>query len=387
MTGGAFWHMLYSFFTDFLGASWNVFQSASVYMLFGFFIAGVLYVFVRAEKIGAILGTGRFRPVFLSALIGVPLPLCSCGVLPAAAGLRKQGASKGATLSFLISTPESGIDSMLVTYALLDPLMTILRPLAAFFTAMTAGIMESAFGRKDPLPVPTLPVGCGCTNQNCKTAVHLSKTAPDHIDSSSFRSMIKKFSSGMSYAFGELLSDVGRWFVIGVLIAGGITFLIPESLLATVSQNRLAAMVLAMAAGIPMYVCATASTPIAAALILKGLNPGAALVFLLLGPATNIASISMVYGLLGKRSLLIYLSSMTVCALLLGFLADGLYKILGVVPTAVTGQASEIMPDALKIGASIVLGALLIYSIARPHLSKLTKPAPTGCATCSDECN
>lgn len=191
----------------------------------------------------------------------------------------------------------------------------------------------------------------------------------------------------MSYAFGELLSDVGRWFVIGVLIAGGITFLIPESLLATVSQNRLAAMVLAMAAGIPMYVCATASTPIAAALILKGLNPGAALVFLLLGPATNIASISMVYGLLGKRSLLIYLSSMTVCALLLGFLADGLYKILGVVPTAVTGQASEIMPDALKIGASIVLGALLIYSIARPHLSKLTKPAPTGCATCSDECN
>jgi len=383
-----FWRLVFAFFIDFIEASWDIFRSASVYMLFGFFIAGVLYVFVRAEKIGAILGKGRFRPVLLSALIGVPLPLCSCGVVPAAAGLRKQGASKGATLSFLISTPETGIDSIAVTYALLDPLMTILRPLAAFFSAMTAGIVESIFGRNDLPLAPTLRFsGCGCTDNNCETSNH---TWPQKLGqnrkSDHLRFTLKKFSSGMSYAFGELLGDVGKWFVIGVLIAGGITFLIPESLLATVSQNRMAAMVLAMAAGIPMYVCATSSTPIAAALILKGLNPGAALVFLLLGPATNIASLSMIYGLLGKRSLFIYLGSMVGCALLFGFIVDGLYAMFDLSPIAVAGQASEIMPNVIEIGASVILGALLIYSIARPHLSgpKITEPAD--CATFSEGC-
>lgn len=358
--------------TDILVASWDIYRASAIYMLFGFFIAGVLHVFIRADRIGAILGQGKFRPVFLSALIGVPIPLCSCGVVPAAAGLRKQGASKGATVSFLISTPESGIDSISVTYALLDPIMTIIRPVSAFFTAMVAGIMENTFGKKESPPATT-PTGCGCRQENGSTTV-VHEDILDGISSQNFfKTALTKLSSlfsGLSYAFVELLGDVGKWFIIGILIAGVITYIIPDVLLSSISENHLAAMVLAMVAGIPMYVCATGSTPIAAALILKGLNPGAALVFLLLGPATNIATMSMVYGLLGKRSLLIYLGSMIGCAMLMGFAVDALYNMLHIAPVAVVGKAAEIMPASLETAASIVLGLLLLYSIATPLLTK-----------------
>jgi uncharacterized protein len=370
-----------SIITGILAACWDLYRASAIYMLFGFFIAGILHVFIRADRIGAILGQGRFRPVFLSALIGVPIPLCSCGVIPVAAGLRKQGASKGATVSFLISTPESGIDSIAVTYALLDPIMTIMRPISAFFSAMAAGIMENTFGNKEPIPV-AIPTGCGCTQRNCDTAAVLEESSDGIPSRNFFKTTLTKLSSGLSYAFVELLGDVGKWFIIGILIAGIISFVIPDVLLASISENRLDAMVLAMVAGIPMYVCATASTPIAAALILKGLDPGAALVFLLLGPATNIATMSMIYGLLGKRSLFIYLGSMVGCSLPMGFAVDALYAALHIAPAAVVGKAAEIMPAPFEITTSIVLGLLLLYSIATPLHTKKTKPAGTRCETC-----
>jgi uncharacterized membrane protein YraQ (UPF0718 family) len=349
-------------------------------MLFGFFVAGLLNVFIRSDRIGTILGQGRFRPIFLSALIGIPIPLCSCGVIPAAAGLRKQGASKGATVSFLISTPESGIDSISVTYALLDPIMTIMRPVSAFFTAMAAGIMENTFGEKRSVPEATIN-GCGCAQGSCNNAPVFGAVSHDASPKSFFKTALAKLFSGLSYAFVELLGDVGKWFIVGILIAGIIAAVVPDVFLTSISKNHLVAMVIAMAAGVPMYVCATASTPIAAALILKGLNPGAALVFLLLGPATNIATMSMVFGLLGRRSLFIYLGSMIGCSMLMGFVVDALYTTLQIAPAAVVGKAAEIMPASLEITASIVLGLLLLYSMAKPVFTKRSNPSCTQCGT------
>jgi len=338
-----------------LTEAWHIFQQSAIYMLFGFFMAGILYAFVKTEKIARYLGGETLRPVVLAALVGVPLPLCSCGVVPAAAALKKQGASKGATLSFLISTPETGVDSIPITYALLDPVMTAIRPLAAFITAAVAGIVENLYGRKeDPVRVDQMQPAARCC---CQT---LPGPADMLTQKVSFRD---KMAVGIKYAFVELLSDIGPWFILGVFLAGLISYLIPERFADAYLANPFIAMPLMLIVGIPMYVCATSSTPIAAALILKGLSPGAALVFLLAGPATNVASLTMVSKLMGKRSLAIYLGAISACALALGFLTDLVYSKLGISARAVAGQAAEIFPVSVEFTAAMLLAGLIGYSV------------------------
>lgn len=349
--------------SEILAASWHVFRESAIYMLFGFFFAGVLYVFIKPETIGRYLGKGKIRSVFLSALAGIPIPLCSCGVVPAAAGLKKQGANNGATLSFLISTPESGVDSIPLTYALMDPIITLIRPVSAFITAIVAGITENFFNRRTdgssnlPSPTPCAADGdCGCN-----TSASENKK-PAKV------SMADKIMAGLKYAFVDLLGDIGKWFVVGILLAGLITYFIPDNVFESYLSNNIIAMLVMLAAGMPMYVCATSSTPIAAALVLKGLNPGAALVFLLAGPATNIASLSMVSGLLGRRSLFIYLASIAVCSLALGLLTDLLYFGIGISAKATAGQFSEIFPHQIEIAGAALLTALLLFAFY--HSSK-----------------
>ena len=344
-----------SLLQDILAACWHIYRESAVYMLMGFLIAGALHIWGRQEKVSALLGGDGLRPVFLAALIGTPLPLCSCGVVPAAAGLKRQGAGNSATVSFLISTPESGVDSIAVTYALIDPVMTVMRPVAAFVTAIFAGLTESLFGAAKNHPPPAGDCQChgGCM------AAPFSTTGTGHGTAA----VVAKLSRGLRYAFVTLLGDVGRWFLVGILIAGIITFFLPDTWLPRISEHRLLSMLFAMAAGIPMYVCATASTPIAAALILKGLNPGAALVFLLLGPATNIASLSMIYGLLGRRSLLLYLGSMVTGSIVMGYVVDIVYSYFGIVPTAVAGKAGALTPPVVELSAAVVLGLLLINAL------------------------
>jgi uncharacterized protein len=357
---------------EILAASWHLYHEAAVYMLFGFFIAAFLYAGIKSEKVACYLGTGKYRPVLLAALIGIPIPLCSCGVIPAAAGLKKQGASKGATLSFLISTPESGVDSIAVTYALLDPIMTVARPVAAFITAVFAGIIESLFG-KNSGGMTLQPQSCGCNSTDCGggNAPGLKNTTPED-------SFLNRLGTGIKFSFGELLGDIGKWFIIGILLAGVITFLVPNTLVASLSESPIIAMLLVAFAAIPMYVCATASTPIAAALIMKGLNPGAALVFLLLGPATNMATISMVSGLLGKRSLLIYLGSIILCSFAMGFLLDAVYINFGITAQAVIGQAAEIVPPAIESLAAFILAVLLLYAMVSPYFMRKKEDCAEG---------
>ncbi|HCC53686.1 MAG TPA: hypothetical protein DEQ20_01970 [Desulfobulbaceae bacterium] len=328
--------------------SWQLLLDAAPYIIFGILIGGLLKVFLSPAYVARHLGQGRYRSVLKAALFGIPLPLCSCGVLPAAAALKKQGANNGATTAFLISTPESGVDSISVSYALLDPIMTVARPLAAFITAMIAGCLENTLN--PPRPHLTMAVDLSCAVDGC-----CSETGCSPAEHTHHHTLLEKIRAGMGYAFGELWGDLAGWFFIGLLLAGLISVLVPDELITTYLGGGFSAMLLMLAFGIPLYICATASTPIAAAMILKGVSPGAALVFMLAGPATNMATISVLIGLLGKRTTVVYLASIAVTAVLCGLALDWVYAAYGISAKSTLGQAGEFMPYPIQLTAALVI--------------------------------
>lgn len=328
-------------------------------MMFGLVMSGLLRVFLNPAVVTRHLGRGRFTSVLKASLLGIPMPLCSCSVLPAAVSLRRQGANRGATTAFLISTPESGVDSIAITYALLDPIMTVARPVAALFTALTAGISENLLGKKrgrSQKPNLTCPIDACCDGETCSPEVH----ARHHT-------FMEKVKAGLTFSFTEVWEDLAAWFLFGLLLAGLISAFIPEDLIARYLGGGVASMLVMLAAGIPLYICATASTPIAAALILKGVSPGAALVFLLAGPATNVTSLTVLFGVLGKRATVVYLSTISVMAVVFGLAVDRLYTSLGLSAVALAGSAAEAVPAWAEWTCALVL---IILSI-RPVYEKL----------------
>ena len=364
-----------------LSQSWQLLLDAAVYILFGILIGGLLKVFLSPAYVARHLGQGRYSSVLKAALFGVPLPLCSCGVLPAAAALKRQGANNGATTAFLISTPESGIDSISVSYALLDPIMTVARPLAAFVTAMIAGSIENTFNPPRPQLAMAADLSCAvdgcCSGIDCPPAEH----ARHHT-------FFEKVRAGMGYAFGELWGDLAGWFFIGLLLAGLISALVPDDLITTYLGGGVVAMLLMLAFGIPLYICATASTPIAAAMILKGVSPGAALVFLLVGPATNMATISVLVGLLGRRATVVYLTCIGVTAVIFGLALDGIYAAYGLSAKATVGQAGELIPYPVQLGAALLILALSVRPMTtaiRNWFKKSADGAGNGCG-CDGTC-
>lgn len=338
-------NFIISVFTE----SWQVLLESAPYMLFGFFVAGILKGFVPEEAMKKHFGGKGAGPVIKAAVLGVPIPLCSCGVIPAAEGLRRAGASKGAATAFLISTPETGVDSIAVNYALLDPIMTVVRPVAAFVTGAVAGLLVD---RIDPDPSP--------------------RREPAFMPLDAF-SMAKpsvwtRFRRGMAFAFGDMLPGVGKWFLLGVLIAGLIGAALPEDVLQVILGEGIWPMLAMLAVGIPLYVCATASTPIAAALALKGLSPGAALVFLLAGPATNAAGITMVARMFGPKATTVYLASIAICSLAFGVMVDALYVSLGLEVTGWLTSAHDDAPGAISMASAAILLGLLAWGRLRPFL-------------------
>jgi len=306
-------------------ASWNVLLESAPFVLLGFFVAGLLKAFLPDDFVARHLGGGSTASIFKAAAMGVPIPLCSCGVLPAAAGLKKQGAGKGAVTSFLISTPETGVDSVAVSWALLDPLMTVIRPVVAFFTAVAAGIAVSFTDRhfRDERPetamAPAAEPQDACTSGCC-----CSHKEPDP------EGLAPKFMNGMRFAFGDLLKDIGGWLFFGVLLAGVISVFLSPEIVSRYLSNEYLSMLLMLAISVPLYVCATASTPIAAALALKGISPGAALVFLLAGPATNAAAITVIAKLIGRRATVVYVAVIVAMSFLAGIAVNALYGALGI---------------------------------------------------------
>lgn len=282
-------------------------------------------------------------------------------MLPAAASLQKQGANKGATTAFLISTPESGVDSIAVTYALLDPIMTVVRPVAASISAIAAGLLENSlhWDHRAAKPQPaTLPVFSA--EQSSAHRSHEGRGAVVGREP-----LAGKLGTGIKYAVTDVWGDIALWFYIGLVIAAVITVMIPDALMVNFLGGGLGSMVIMLLIGIPLYICATASTPVAAALILKGVSPGAALVFLLVGPATNVTSLSVLFKILGRKSTFRYLAVLAASAVVFGLIVDQVYVRSGISPQAVIGEAAEILPMSVKLIAVFILLAISVKPIYR----------------------
>ena len=333
---------------------WQIFKEAAPFVLFGFFAAGLLKVLIPERIIVKHLGSNGFYSVFKSSLFGVPLPLCSCGVIPVAVGLRKQGASKGATASFLVSVPETGVDSVAITWALLDPLMTIIRPISAFLTALATGSLINLLPEKQPRPaVETDPDCC-------------SKLLEDAATKNHQQPLLKRLTDGVVYAFTDLLRDIGGWLLLGILIAGIISYFVPVDFVDRFLGGEYSSLLIMLVVGIPLYICASASTPIAAALVLKGLSPGAALVFLLAGPATNAATMTVVAKHLGKAASAVYVASIAACSLASGWLVNQIYAWLSIDVLDWASHTEHGTESWIHLVSAFVLAGLIMWNY-RPN--------------------
>jgi HflK protein len=351
------------FLVDFIREMFGIFRASAPFLMFGFLLAGCLRVLIPQAWLQRHLGNSNFRSVLIASLTGIPLPLCSCSVLPAAAALRKGGASKGATISFATSTPETGVDSISLTYALMDPIMTVARPVIAFFTALGAGVLVNLFGSKNTSPEVEEGKTTDCEITNCDC----SHDSSDH-GANRPRGPLKQI---FSYAYGELLDDITPYFLGGLIVTGLIGALIPDGALQNPAFNGFPAMLVMLVVGIPLYVCATGSTPMAAMLIMKGLNPGAALVFLLAGPATNATSLAVLTRIVGRKAVVLYLVSITVFCLAGGLVLDLIYSRIAYEPRALAGTGSDLIPLWLQIPLTLVMAALLIRSAHKINLRKI----------------
>lgn len=293
---------------EFFNALWKYLIVSSPYLLFGLTISGIIHQFITVEKIKKWLGGNSFINVVKAAIVGIPLPLCSCSVIPTAVTLRKSGASAASTSSFLIATPESGVDSISMTYALMDLPMTIMRPVAAFISAFLAGLLQLAFNKNAPKVEEEVKSCCKSKN-SCAAEKKVS--------------LIDNLKEMFSFAFGSLINDISLWLAIGIVAGAMIDLLVPENFFLNLSptQGRLAVFLI----GVPLYICATASTPIAVSLMMKGMSPGVAMILLLVGPATNISNIAVLQKYIGKKGVILNIIAIVLVALLFSYIVDFLY--------------------------------------------------------------
>lgn len=298
----------------------HIINEMSPYLLLGFLLAGMMHAFIPGQVYSRYLSKNSFSSVIYAALFGIPLPLCSCGVIPTAMSLRREGASNGAAVSFLIATPQTGVDSVIATFSLMGLPFAIIRPIAALVTALFGGQMVNLLDKSnedekehccceddDDDCDDDCGCGCGCGHK-------------DH----EHKGFFGKLKDALEYAFVDMMADIGKWLLIGLIVAGLITVFVPASFFEIFADNSLLSMLLVLCLAVPMYLCATGSIPIAVALMLKGLTPGAGLVLLMAGPASNVASILVIRKVLGKKTQLIYLASIIIGAVLFGLAIDHL---------------------------------------------------------------
>lgn len=336
----------------------GLFLDAAPWLLLGLLAAGLIKAWVPNETIGRWLGGRGVWPVVKAAVVGAPLPLCSCGVLPAALALRRGGASRGATLSFLVATPETGVDSVAVSYALLGPFMTVVRPIAAILSAIATGLLAVLVPEAKPRPTPfaiQVASAAPCSGGGCCTPA-----APPPAALPAGQRTLR----GLRYALTEILDDIALWLLLGLLAAGLIaTFVPPQGLAAW--GSGLPAMVVMLLVGVPMYICATASTPVAAGLLLAGVSPGTVLVFLLAGPATNLATLAVLRKELGARVLAVYLAGIAASSIGLGLLTDWLSARFAIDIPAQLGASGELLPVWLSAGCALLLTVFAIKPLRR----------------------
>ncbi len=385
--------MVMAFFNNLLALS----LEAAPWLVLGLVIGGLIKALIPTELLHRHLSGNGFPSIVKAALFGAPLPLCSCGVIPAALGLRKAGASKPATVSFLVSTPETGIDSVSISYALLGPFMAIVRPIAAITSAITAGLLvgksEDVFDKESgvdkeqavtatstqavetsccssetskPKPVvetsccasekpePIAEASCCSSEEQISDEVAIPSSMKSHPPS-----LLQKAWDGIVYSFVDLFDKVLFWLCIGLVFAAAVKTFVPVSFLAEWGSG-LPAMLVMLVVGIPMYVCATASTPIAAGLLLAGVSPGTAMVFLMAGPATNISTLGVIGKELGRRSLLAYLGGVGIVALVTGYIVDYLVVKLNIDVQGQIAHNHDMVPSVIAWAALLLLMAVVV---------------------------
>ncbi len=332
---------------DFLDSLLYMLNEMSPYILLGFLIAGLLHAFVSRETFARHLSGNSLGTVVKAALIGVPLPLCSCGVLPTAIAMRRNGASRAASSAFLISTPQTGVDSIAATWSLLGPAFAILRPVAALVTAVFGGVAVGTTERGE------------AESDACYVAADAAEERPN--------TFVGKIVASLRYGFVDLVSSIGLWLTIGLIIAALITVYVPADFFSILGNKPIVSMIIALIVAVPMYVCATGSIPIALSLILKGLSPGTAFVLLMAGPAANFASFTLISREMGKRAATVYLGSIIIGAMAMGLAIDYLmpshWFAIGH-DSAMHGACHHEFSTFSTI-CSAILAGLLIFSLIR----------------------
>jgi hypothetical protein len=336
--------------SEYLSSLLNVVCEMAPYLLLGFLIAGILHVFVPQGFYRRYLPKDNKWAVLWAALLGVPLPLCSCGVIPTAIGLRNEKASKGAVASFLIATPQTGIDSILATFSLMGLGFAIIRPVAALVTGVCGGLLVNRLVQEDDAAVTS---ACSC---NAETG--------------------NRFWRVLKYAYFQMIQDIGGRLVIGLLVAALIQVAIPDEFFLHFGSQPLLQMLVILVVAVPMYICSTGSIPVAAALMMKGLSPGAALVMLMAGPAVNLASILVVRKAMGRRFTWIYLLVIVCFSVLFGLLVNAIG--ITVKPMAAADPccaAEAIMPGTFKLICAIILTLLILFALIMKLFERFTHKA------------
>ena len=347
-----------AFITGILKETISLFVEMTPYILFGIVIAGILSVYVNKKYVARHIGGHSFSSIFKAALFGVPLPLCSCGVVPTTVYLRQAGASKPAAMSFLISTPQTGIDSIIATYGMLGPFFAVYRPLAALLTGMWGGFLSLIFDHS-------------AEKRNRSFEI-------DEIDN--VKGFKNKFFRFRNYAFVDFVDDIATQFVIGLFLAGIISYLIPDNFFSgTLLADGLPGMLFMIIIGIPLYICSTSSIPIAVALIAKGISPGAAYVFLIAGPATNAASLAVLYKVLGKKQTIIYISAIISGSIVAGLIINLFYRytdLVSYIPGIMEhGGHTSLFKQIISNGAALFFLFLIILSLGRKLKYRIKKSA------------
>lgn len=351
---------------EFFTALYELSNAMAIYILFGLAFAGILHELVPETIVTKHLGNENIWSVIKSTIFGIPLPVCSCGVIPLATSIKKSGASKGATLSFLISTPITGVDSILATYGIFGWIFTIYRVITSMIIAMVSGILTNIFDKEVEKPKAKFSAfsASPIVQEEVKSCCSSGSSCSTETSSGGF-----SFKRSFKYAFGTLLSDIAKPLFWGLVIGALITIAIPQNLSEVLIEYSWISYLIVIAIAVPMYVCATASLPIAAALMLSGVSAGAAFVFLSAGPATNTVTIGVVKKMLGTKSLYIYLGSIVIGSVLFGLGLDYVFNISSVDPKSLIHIHEEV--GVLEILSSVVLWGYVIYYI----LSGLRKKA------------
>jgi uncharacterized protein len=355
--------------TDILLATWDMALAAAPWLVVGLIVAALIKVYIPTQWLTKFMhGRGG---VVKAAFIGAPLPLCSCGVIPAALALRRQGASRGSVMSFLVATPETGVDSVAVSYALLGPFLAIVRPVSAILSAIATGLVgaalpeaASAQAGSPSTQEPDSTAGC-CSGKSestcCDTPEPKDSCCSSNTDSDAGTARKPRLFTALLDAAAEVLGDTMKWLLIGLFLAGVISvFITPEFIGGW--GTGLPVMILMVVIGIPMYICATASTPLAAGLLLAGLSPGAVLVFMMAGPATNVATLGVVRKEMGTRHMIAYLLTVSVSAILCGLATDAIAGVLNIsaLDQAKQSYDHEMIPQWLAITCLVALAVLAI---------------------------